>query len=102
MVIYNNKEWLNALLNFYRSHVMQRLVRFTLWMGTTAIMCVLVIEVWNTTIRFHSGTFSLLGIVLSILLVFRTNTAYDRWWEGRRQWGAWSIPAATLPFRYTA
>jgi putative membrane protein len=28
-----------------------------------------------------------LGIVLSILLVFRTNTAYDRWWEGRRQWG---------------
>ncbi len=89
MVIYNNKEWLNALLNFYRSHVMQRLVRFTLWMGTvTAIMCVLVIEVWHTTIRFHSGTFSLLGIVLSILLVFRTNTAYDRWWEGRRQWGS--------------
>ena len=23
-----------------------------------------------------------------MLLVFRTNTAYDRWWEGRRQWGA--------------
>src|SRR5690606_64283 len=21
------------------------------------------------------------------LLVFRTNTAYDRWWEGRRLWG---------------
>jgi putative membrane protein len=29
----------------------------------------------------------LLGIVLSILLVFRTNTAYDRWWEGRKLWG---------------
>ncbi|HEY9258370.1 bestrophin family protein, partial [Chitinophaga sp.] len=26
--------------------------------------------------------------VISLLLVFRTNTAYDRWWEGRRQWGA--------------
>jgi putative membrane protein len=89
MVIYNNKEWLNALLNFYRSYVMQRLVRFTVWMGAvTAIICVLIIEVWNTTIRFHSGTFSLLGIVLSILLVFRTNSAYDRWWEGRRQWGS--------------
>jgi putative membrane protein len=23
-----------------------------------------------------------------MLLVFRTNTAYDRWWEGRKQWGA--------------
>jgi putative membrane protein len=39
------------------------------------------------TPRLHSGIFSLLGIVLSILLVFRTNTAYDRWWEGRKQWG---------------
>lgn len=31
---------------------------------------------------------SILGLVISLLLVFRTNTAYDRWWEGRRQWGA--------------
>lgn len=30
---------------------------------------------------------SLLGFVLSLLLVFRTNTAYDRWWEGRKSWG---------------
>src|SRR5690606_10363782 len=30
---------------------------------------------------------SLLGFVISMLLVFRTNTAYDRWWEGRKQWG---------------
>jgi putative membrane protein len=26
--------------------------------------------------------------VISLLLVFRTNTAYDRWWEGRKLWGA--------------
>lgn len=31
--------------------------------------------------------YSLIGFVLSLLLVFRTNTAYDRWWEGRRKWG---------------
>ena len=31
---------------------------------------------------------SLLGFVISLLLVFRTNTAYDRWWEGRKLWGA--------------
>ena len=30
---------------------------------------------------------SLLGFAISMLLVFRTNTAYDRWWEGRRLWG---------------
>jgi putative membrane protein len=28
-----------------------------------------------------------LGFAISMLLVFRTNTAYDRWWEGRKLWG---------------
>ncbi len=27
------------------------------------------------------------SIVLGLLLVFRTNTAYERFWEGRRFWG---------------
>jgi putative membrane protein len=31
---------------------------------------------------------TLLGFVSSFLLVFRTNTAYERWWEGRKLWGA--------------
>ena len=31
---------------------------------------------------------NLLGFAISMLLVFRTNTAYDRWWEGRKLWGA--------------
>jgi putative membrane protein len=28
------------------------------------------------------------NIILSLLLVFRTNTAHDRFWEGRKLWGA--------------
>ena len=28
------------------------------------------------------------SIVLGLLLVLRTNTAYDRFWEGRKSWGA--------------
>ncbi|MGB0423735.1 MAG: bestrophin family protein, partial [Flavobacteriales bacterium] len=39
-------------------------------------------------IELDVSAFSLLGVMLSIFLVFRTNTAYDRWWEGRKQWGA--------------
>jgi putative membrane protein len=31
---------------------------------------------------------TLLGLVISLLLVFRTNTSYDRWWEGRKLLGA--------------
>lgn len=31
---------------------------------------------------------SLLGPALSLLLVFRTNASYDRFWEGRKLWGS--------------
>ncbi|MDX1803399.1 MAG: bestrophin family ion channel [Alcanivorax sp.] len=30
---------------------------------------------------------TLLGLVLSILLSFRNNASYERWWEARKQWG---------------
>jgi putative membrane protein len=33
------------------------------------------------------SVYSLIGFVISLLLVFRTNTAYERWWEGRKKWG---------------
>lgn len=31
---------------------------------------------------------SLIGVALGLLLVFRTNASYDRFWEGRKQWGS--------------
>lgn len=34
--------------------------------------------------QIHAG----LSVVLGWLLVFRTNTAYSRWWEARTLWGA--------------
>jgi putative membrane protein len=42
----------------------------------------------KSELRNFSILHTLLGFAISMLLVFRTNTAYDRWWEGRRQWGA--------------
>lgn len=32
--------------------------------------------------------FTLIGVALSIFLGFRNNAAYERWWEGRKLWGA--------------
>lgn len=32
--------------------------------------------------------FAIFGVVLSIFLGFRNNACYDRWWEGRKLWGA--------------
>ncbi|MDQ3331895.1 MAG: hypothetical protein M3552_14785 [Planctomycetota bacterium] len=31
--------------------------------------------------------YAALGITMSVLLMLRTNTAYDRWWEARKLWG---------------
>jgi putative membrane protein len=31
---------------------------------------------------------TLVGVALGLLLVFRTNASYDRFWEGRKLWGA--------------
>jgi ion channel-forming bestrophin family protein len=89
MVIYDNKEWIETFVNFYRSYIIRQIFRSTLIVGlATAVLSFLILEVLQLQIKFQSNVFSLLGIVLSILLVFRTNTAYDRWWEGRKLWGS--------------
>lgn len=35
----------------------------------------------------HSIGHTLIGIALGLLVVFRTNASYDRFWEGRKMWG---------------
>lgn len=32
--------------------------------------------------------FTLIGVALGVFLGFRNNASYDRWWEGRKLWGA--------------
>ena len=32
--------------------------------------------------------FTIFGVILSIFLSFRNTACYDRWWEGRKLWGA--------------
>jgi ion channel-forming bestrophin family protein len=40
-------------------------------------------ELWDIPSNIHAS----LSLVLGCLLVFRTNTAYSRWWEARTLWG---------------
>ncbi len=58
----------------------------------SGIIAWLELEVWNLSkesyVKNLTLLHNLLGFVLSLLLVFRTNTAYDRWWEGRKLWGS--------------
>ena len=40
--------------------------------------------------------FTLIGLPLAIFLGFRNNTAYDRYWEGRKLWGDLNIRARVM------
>lgn len=88
MIIYEAKDWWGALKHFHTSFSIQVLLRRVGFVSLYGILLTLLDQhVADVHLPFDGTLFSLLGITLSLLLVFRTNTAYDRFWEGRRQWG---------------
>jgi putative membrane protein len=44
-------------------------------------------RLWHYKITLTTIPFTLIGLPLAIFLGFRNNSAYDRYWEGRKQWG---------------
>jgi ion channel-forming bestrophin family protein len=88
MITYNPKDWFSLIFKFHKSDTFNVLLPTMLGLSVyTAFLVYLEKEIIQT--GYHSTTVlhSLLGFVISIMLVFRTNTAYDRWWEGRKLWG---------------
>lgn len=92
MHYYNNKNFFKILFSLNKSDTMKVLAPSLLGMTVYSLgIYYLEIEYFklneNSSIKNVNLLHSLLGFVLSLLLVFRTNTAYDRWWEGRKLWG---------------
>lgn len=88
MITYDPKNWLRILLDFPRSPVFRTLFFDVLGSGIYAALVVWIeTDVVRVAVPLGPSFLSILGIILGLLLVFRTNTAYDRWWEGRRLWG---------------
>lgn len=88
MIKYNPKNWFGLIFHSYSRQVVKTLLPFLLIMAAyTAIVTFLIEDYFK--LDFHSTTVvhSLLGIVLGLFLVFRVNSAYDRWYEGRKLWG---------------
>ena len=93
MISYNPKNWSRFLFNFHRSDTFRKLLPLMFIVGGYSyLVAYLEISYFkladSSNIKNLSLLHSLLGFAISMLLVFRTNTAYDRWWEGRKQWGA--------------
>lgn len=95
MISYDNKVWIKFVF-FSKGAVLGKAYPSILLLAAfTAAIYILQFEYdWLgyqhpiINVRIPLTFHSLLGVVLGLLLVFRTNTAYDRWWEGRKIWGA--------------
>jgi len=87
MIKYNPKDWFSLIFEFHKSDTLRKMIYVLLIYGFYSLAIVYV-ELdyikFQSTISIHS----LVGFVLGLLLVFRTNTAYERWWEGRKLLGA--------------
>jgi ion channel-forming bestrophin family protein len=81
MIDYDAKSWTGVLWQL-RGSVVPRLVPRILLTASIGLLGSLLFSRYN--IRLPNTAHTLLAVALGLLLVFRTNASYDRYWEGRR------------------
>lgn len=89
MIVYKSKDWLAAIWHFHTGPTAKGLIKRVMLVGLY-VTIITVAELNYTDLRLKDTPSSFLqamGILLSLLLIFRTNTAYDRFYEGRIAWG---------------
>lgn len=93
MTSYNPKDWISFIFQLSKADTFRKLIPMMVIIGIySGIIAYLEIEYWrlplDSPIKNISVMHGMLGFVISLLLAYRTNTAYDRWWEGRKMWGS--------------
>jgi putative membrane protein len=100
MVIYNPKDWITLIFKFHRTDTFRRLFWVMVLIGIYAwVVAYVELEMLKMVDSSTTIMYQLLGFVISMLLVFRTNTAYERWWEGRKQWGSLVNASRNIAFK---
>ncbi|MFM7894981.1 MAG: bestrophin family ion channel, partial [Flavobacterium sp.] len=107
MVQYNPKDWITFIFRFHESDTFRQLIPMMFFIGFYAYgIAYLEVEYWKLSETSHVKNLNIMhttvGFVLSLLLAYRTNTAYDRWWEGRKQWGSLVNNSRNLALKLSA
>lgn len=85
MIHYDPHKWLDHFFDIRGSLVREISGRVSLCgVWTVAVVAV---HHYVMPIAIPSLLHTLVGTALGLLLVFRTNASYDRFWEGRKLWG---------------
>ncbi len=90
MIKYNPKNWFSYIFKYYKSDTISILFWELIAIAVYSIIVSLVFGYASnkTMWSFQKvGVQGILSFIISMLLVFRINSAYDRWWEGRKAWG---------------
>lgn len=90
MITYNPKSWIKLIFAIQKSDTLRLMWKELLFISLFSLGLAYVIPKYFHHLNNLDKLFqvySVIGFVISLLLVFRTNTAYDRWWEGRKIWG---------------
>ena len=107
MVNYQPKEWLSFIFKFHKADTFRKLLPTIIIISAYAGLVAFCEAEWGhysekNALKNIPAVHSLLGFVISMLLVFRTNTAYDRWWEGRKLWGSLVNNSRNLALKLSA
>lgn len=107
MISYNTKDWFTFIFRFHKADTFRTLFPIIIAIGVySGIVGYLEVEYWkiaeNSYVKNITIMHNMLGFVISLLLVFRTNTAYDRWWEGRKLWGGLVNNSRNLALKLSA
>lgn len=85
-VRYSSDDWLECLRTLPTSRILDR-TRFSILVNTAwTTFLVFLFKYFKLKFNFPVTVHSILGSALSLLLVFRTNSSYDRFWEARKLW----------------
>jgi putative membrane protein len=99
---YDNKNWFSFLFRGSAYHFPGMVASVILMGLITGAVTFLEAEYGFFGFKFPPFFHTVLGLVIGLLLVFRTNTAYDRWWEGRKQLGMLVNTSRSLGIKFEA
>jgi putative membrane protein len=83
MIQYETRNWLGILLRV-KGTVLPRIAVRVLVAAAIGVGIAALHKHNIAHLAIPSGVHTLVGVALGLLLVFRTNASYDRFWEGRR------------------
>jgi ion channel-forming bestrophin family protein len=88
MIVRSKSNWW-TLLFVWRGSMMKQMLPQLLIVAALSVLAVWTEgTIFKHKVPLNATPFTLVGVALALFLGFRNSSAYDRWWEGRKLWGA--------------